>query len=134
MVGRSGAPALAGLLALTGCADGGAACTAVGWNNAVVVEFAEGWRAVEGGVTVECDPACYTDVLVDPEAATVDPADGESATGLLGMSTPGSIVVRVIGADGARLTEVDADLDWRRVGGTEECGGPHEATVVVPAP
>ncbi|TFV50347.1 hypothetical protein [Blastococcus sp. TF02A-35] len=134
MLARGAATALTALLAGTGCAAGGTVCSAVGWHNAVVVEFAEGWPAVEGGVTLECDPACYTDVLVDPEAATVDPTGGGPATVLLGMSTPGSIVVRVVGADGARLTEVDADLDWRRVGGSEQCGGPHEATVVVPAP
>jgi hypothetical protein len=29
---------------------------------------------------------------------------------------------------------VGADLAWVRVGGSADCGGPHEATVTVPAP
>ncbi|TFV65684.1 UNVERIFIED_ORG: hypothetical protein E4P37_09255 [Bacillus sp. AZ43] len=126
---------LAAVLALASCAGGGGTtCPAIGWSNALVVEFADGWPSVEGGVTLECVPQCYRPVLVDPGAATVDPASGSPATGLLDMSTPGSATVRVIGPDGSVLTEVDAELDWRRVGGSEECGGPHEATVVVPAP
>ncbi|MCA0143375.1 hypothetical protein [Blastococcus sp. LR1] len=130
---RAGA-VLAGLALVSGCVDGGTACTDIGWHNELVVEFAEGWPPVEGGVTIECQPACYTGVLVDREAATVDPADGGPATALLDMTTPDSVVVRVLGPDGTALTEVEADLDWRQVAGTEECGGPHEATVVVPAP
>ena len=39
-----------------------------------------------------------------------------------------------IGPDGGVLAGLSADLDWQRVGGSEECGGPHEATVTVPAP
>ncbi|RBY89150.1 hypothetical protein DQ244_15450 [Blastococcus sp. TBT05-19] len=127
------ASVLAGLVLVSGCA-GGTVCSAVGWSNELVVEFADGWPAVEGGVTIECEPACYTDPLVDAETATVDPADGGAAGALLDMSTPDSVVVRVLGPDGTRLTELEAELEWRRVGGTEECGGPHEATVVVPAP
>ena len=50
------------------------------------------------------------------------------------MTTPDSVVVTVLGPDGATLADLETDLDWRRVGGTEECGGPMTASVVVPAP
>jgi hypothetical protein len=126
---------LAGGLALTACGGAGAtACPAVGWVNTVVVEFADDWPAVEGGVTLRCEPACHQPVLVDPATATVDPAGGAPATATFDMSTPDSVVIRVIGPDGTALAEVDADLEWERVGGSEDCGGPHEATVTVPAP
>ncbi|HYO35192.1 MAG TPA: hypothetical protein VER97_03890 [Geodermatophilus sp.] len=47
---------------------------------------------------------------------------------------PGTVEVTVLGPDGAVLAEVEADPDRVRLGGSEECGGPHEATVTVPAP
>jgi hypothetical protein len=130
---RTGA-VLAGLALVPGCAGEETICSTIGWQNELVVEFADGWPPVGDGVTIECEPACYTGVLVDPEAATVDPTAGRPATALLDMTTPESVVLHVLGPDGAQLTEVEADLDWQRVGGTEECGGPHEAVVVVPAP
>jgi hypothetical protein len=47
---------------------------------------------------------------------------------------PGTVAVTVLGPDGAVLAAVDGAPDWVRVGGSAECGGPHEATVTVPAP
>lgn len=35
-------------------------------------------------------------------------------------------------AHGTALTEHEAHLHWRRVGGSADCGGPHEASVRVP--
>ena len=59
---------------------------------------------------------------------------GTSAALSFVLSSPDTVVVTVLGADGGTLAEVEADLDWVRVGGSEECGGPGEASVVVPAP
>ena len=50
------------------------------------------------------------------------------------MVSPETVAVAVLGPDGAVLAELTADLEWARVGGSAECGGPHEATVTVPAP
>lgn len=47
---------------------------------------------------------------------------------------PASVAVRVLDRDGTELSRVEAGPDGVRVGGTEECSGPHEATVTVPAP
>jgi hypothetical protein len=62
------------------------------------------------------------------------PLSGRSTVVQLDMTTPDSVVVTVLGPDGATLADLETDLDWRRVGGTEECGGPMTASVVVPAP
>jgi hypothetical protein len=58
---------------------------------------------------------------------------GGEAVLMLGFATPDDLTLRVSDATGV-LTEHEADLGWTRVGGSEECGGPHEAEVVVPAP
>jgi hypothetical protein len=137
-----GGVALAGLLTLVGCDAGGppAACPAIGWSNTVTVELAGDWPAVDGGsVRLACSSPCGCYVRLDEDPAPVVQVPlplGRSPSvefGLL-MTTPASAVVTVLGADGAVLAEVDTDLDWVRVGGSEECGGPHEATVEVPAP
>ena len=58
-------------LGLSSCSGSAQACTAIGWSNALIVQF-----------------------------------EGESA-------------------------EVSDEPDWIRVGGSERCGGPHEATVTI---
>lgn len=35
--------------------------------------------------------------------------------------------LRAVSAEGEVLAKRDFALEWRRVGGTEECGGPQEA-------
>ena len=122
-------------LTLGACAGGqDTVCPAIGWGSALIVEFAEDWPEVPGGVRIECRPECMSDVLEEGPPEMVESPAGTSVTVSYVMSAPDSVAVTVVGADGTELTEVDADLDWRRVGGSEECGGPHEATVVVPAP
>ncbi|TQN43198.1 hypothetical protein FHU33_2633 [Blastococcus colisei] len=133
-----GACVMAGALALAACTGGmQTVCPAIGWGSALIVEFAEDWPEVPGGVTIECRPTCMQDVMAEaspaePEQAT-GPLAGSSVTVSYVMSTPDPVVT-VLAADGTELARADADLDWRRVGGSEECGGPMEASVVVPAP
>ncbi len=132
-----GACVMAAALALAACsAAAGTACPAVGWGSALTLEFALDWPSVEGGVTVRCSPDCMQDVLADgaPGPAAVDPIAGSMVTVSYILSTPDPVVLTVLAADGTELTQVEADVHWRRVGGSEECGGPMEATVVVPAP
>jgi hypothetical protein len=133
-----GACAMAVALAVGACgATGGTACPAVAWGSALTVQFADDWPPVAGGVTVRCVPGCMDAVLPDGaggSAAATEPVAGSSVTVTYTLSTPDSVVLTVLAPDGTALTEVDVDVDWRRVGGSEECGGPHEAAVVVPAP
>jgi hypothetical protein len=46
------------------------------------------------------------------------------------MSAPKAVTVRASSADGTVLAERKVTLEWTRVGGTEQCGGPMEAPVV----
>ena len=59
------------------------------------------------------------------------PLTGRSAEVQLDMTLPDSVEVTVLDAQGTVLTEAETEPEWRRVGGTAECGGPAEATVVV---
>ncbi len=114
--------AAAALLALTSCGGDRAVCPAVGWSNGLTVELTEDWPPGEGR-TVRVGVA-----------EAVAPLTGRTASVSFPMTTPDTVDVTVLGGDGAALAEVDADLDWVRVGGSEECGGPHRATATVPAP
>ncbi|WP_157127229.1 hypothetical protein [Cnuibacter physcomitrellae] len=49
----------------------------------------------------------------------------------VGMSAPETAEVRAFDAQGAVLGEVSATLQWVRVGGSAECGGPMQADPVV---
>ncbi|MGY1738846.1 hypothetical protein [Geodermatophilus sp. SYSU D00684] len=132
----------AGLAA--GCAAGSGgpgevACPAIGWVNAVRVELTGDWPGpAPASVRVVCEPSCGQVVRPDrdPEQRreVTAPLTGTTAGVPTDMQTPDAATVTVLAADARALAEVDADLDWVRVGGSEECGGPMAATVVVPAP
>jgi hypothetical protein len=131
---------MATALALAACRDGTeAVCPAIGWSSTLVVTLADDWPPVDGGsLTVDCAPRCGWTVVeggapVDRDRLTA-PLDGASTVLHLDMSTPDAVDVRVLGPDGAELAGLEADLDWVRIGGSEACGGPMEATVTVPAP
>jgi hypothetical protein len=120
----------AAVLALAGCDGVGRACPAIAWGNGLAVELADDWPPGEGrSVQVGCLQPCGLEV---PEG--VAPLDGDRATVSFLLETPDEVDVAVLGPDGAVLAQLTADLEWVRVGGSDECGGPHEATVTVPAP
>jgi hypothetical protein len=121
----------AAVLALAGCDGGvGRACPAIAWGNGLTVELAGDWPPGEGrSVRVGCPRPCGLEV---PDG--VAPLDGDRATVSFLIETPDAVDVAVLGPDGAVLTETRADPEWVRVGGSAECGGPHEATGTVPAP
>ena len=131
-----GACVMAAALALAACDSGaGTVCPAIGWSNGLTVALADDWPPVEGGsLLVECSSRCgmYGREGADDELSV--PLSGPSTVVQLDMTAPDSVVLSVIGADGTEVAQHDADLEWVRVGGSEECGGPHAASVVVPAP
>jgi hypothetical protein len=43
------------------------------------------------------------------------------------MSSPERVTVRALSANGEVLAERDVDLEWKRIGGSAECGGPATA-------
>lgn len=105
------------LAVLTGCAQE-RVCPPVGWGSTLVVELAPEWPDLVGASVRLADR--------DPV-----PLRGRAASFPLDVPRPGTVDVTVLDAQGEVLAEREADLDWRRVGGTAECGGPAEATVVV---
>ena len=135
-----------------GCAGGGpVACRAIGWVNTVSVELTGDAGAVTT-VEVCSDGVCSSGPLQlqseEPMVvATLDPHDlGVSSPSTVSpwtfsvaredertwristdMATPDSLTVRAVSATGEVLAEQDADLTWRRVGGSAKCGGPGEA-------
>jgi hypothetical protein len=133
----TGVCAAAAALLFSACAaNGTTVCPAIGWSNTLTVGLADGWPDVAGGtLTVECSSRCGL-MLGSTEAAdqVTVPLTGRSTVVQLDMTTPDSAVLTVLGTDGTALGGLDADLDWRRVGGSEECGGPSAASVVLPAP
>jgi hypothetical protein len=132
-----GACAVAAALAFSACAAGASTvCPAIGWSNTLTVGLADDWPPVDGGsLFVECSSRCGLKLSPtdEPDELSV-PLTGRSTVVQLDMTAPDAVVLTVLGADGAELAQLGTDLDWRRVGGTEECGGPSAASVVIPAP
>jgi hypothetical protein len=125
---------LAALSLLATCADG-VVCPAIGWSNALTVELAEGWADVPGGsITLDCSSPCGAIDLDahEPASELSVPLTGGAAVVQL-LATPDSVTATVLGSDGVVLGGTTAHLDWRRVGGSEECGGPMEAVVSIPS-
>ena len=120
---------------VAGC-DAVTACPAIMWGQALVVELADGWPPDTGrAVHLQCPGTCNVLQIGPgtPDRASA-PLTGTSASfGITGVA-PESVVVTVVDAAGTEVARVEAEPEFVRVGGSEECGGPSEATVVVPAP
>ncbi|MGY2081331.1 hypothetical protein [Modestobacter sp. SYSU DS0657] len=130
-IGATVLTAVAGLLA--GCGAGtSTACPAIGYLPSVRVELTGDWSGHPvGSVQLDCSPPCERITLDDPPAEAGPPVlSWIVPSGPL----PDSAVATVLAPDGSVLAEVEADLDFERVGGSAECGGPMEATAEVPAP
>jgi hypothetical protein len=132
------AVALAGLLATAGCgADEFTACpadAAVLSPNVVVQLAGDRPEGDAATVVLRCTPACVVDMKGDPTSDTLSsPVDGGVA-GFDVLADPDTVVVTVLDLDGGELAEMETGLEFERVGGSEECGGPMRATVTVPAP
>lgn len=116
-------------------------CPAIGWSNQFDV-IVKGPAAAEAArVTICSAQGCTDPVRAASPGPTHDPLSSTTELGgarwrvQLGFDAPEQVTISVLGADGSTLTETTADLEWHRVGGSEECGGPHEAdpvTVEIP--
>lgn len=138
-------------LAASGCT---AACPTIGWINAVNVDLdgnVDDVAAVElcvDGVCAEAAPVLRgADEPLRPmtalpeDVATAVPSessllfstarlDERSWRITFTTEAPDSITVRAVSATGDVLAEQDATLEWQRVGGSEQCGGPLEGTPI----
>ena len=127
------------LVPLSGC---GNACPAVGWFDVLQVDF-EGDRAGVERLEVCLDGDCsphYPQEVRDPSHPAVDPYTGdslsvqESADGWLvswPMQTPAAVELKAYSPSGELVAEQQVELDWKRVGGSVRCGGPHEAQATI---
>lgn len=124
-----------------------------------VSAVAEVQGCVDGACSQVVQPAPQTDAPVEkitPEASggtgnktgqkshlpsqyfspyTASRRDGDSWAVNLDMDAPKNVTVRALDADGTVLAEDEYALEWVRVGGSEQCGGPGEAgpvTLTVP--
>lgn len=132
---RAGIVAVAGLvtvMGLTGCVP--FACPAIGWTNALTVQL-DGNASAVNQVQLCTEAGCA-------------PAEDESVTGPLGLvaveaqngdawtfavdGLPDTFTVRTLAADGTVLSDTEVTPEWDRIGGSEQCGGPSEATITVP--
>jgi hypothetical protein len=98
-----------------GCSTSATACPAMLHGASLTVRLAGGWTDGE------------------PRSVRVRCPDGVACGRISPDGPREELVVTVSGVDGV-LAELTVTPDWVRVGGTEECGGPTEAEVVVPAP
>ncbi|QCR20442.1 hypothetical protein C1N71_14150 [Agrococcus sp. SGAir0287] len=133
------------------------ACPTVGYSSTLTVELAEPRDdiALELCVTEGCSPRARDDLPADEPIVVCETLDCVTATptpdeparaddgiwmlegdGVDGWSvtimTGGEVVAyRLVASDGVVLDEGEVTPDWERVGGSEQCGGPREAEVVL---
>lgn len=50
--------------------------------------------------------------------------DADTWSFVVNTSSPNRVTARALSAAGEVLIEKDADLEWRRMGGSAQCGGP----------
>ena len=119
---------------LTGCTPLPSACPAVGWSNALTVEL-EGDTSGVSEVQLCTDDGCAPAENIDPTGPlgqiSVAGRTGDTWSFSTGMTNLDALTVRTIAADGAVISETEVTPEWVRVGGSEQCGGPGEATVTV---
>jgi hypothetical protein len=123
---------LAGSLA--GCATPHA-CTAIGWLNQVRVRVTGETAAVER-VTFCAGATCVPPPPPTPAPDRLDTTTRQRDvwTISIDMSTPSTGHLGAYDAAGALLVDQRVVLDWKRVGGTAECGGPERAEVTLRIP
>jgi hypothetical protein len=125
------------------------ACPAIGWLTTVTVALEGSVQdvetvelCVERTCSVMADQSQQVDkplVVVtaipqETKAPTAQPATPPFATKMddhtwtfnLMMGAPKEVTVRALTADGTVVAERAVSLSWKRVGGTERCGGPVE--------
>ncbi len=125
-------------LAVSGCVMPGV-CSAVGWMNRVDVKlsgFAAGsvsdLQVCVGGECV--DGRTMPSVERDWRLFSVNRLGADSFVVDVGMSAPAAITVRAIDAAGTVVGSREAQLEWERIGGSAQCGGPMSAPAITVVP
>ncbi|MGA7148461.1 MAG: hypothetical protein WBX17_08260 [Microbacterium sp.] len=117
------------VLAVTGCAPAEpVACPAVAYMS--TLEIVVDVPGAED-VLICNDDLCAPSRAASDAGVTVFPADVDGDVWTFTGQFPDGMTVEVYDAAGELLTSTGIDPDWHRTGGSEECGGPAEASVTV---
>ncbi len=132
------------------------ACPAIGWVNSVTVELAGDVSSVDTVQLCDGDSCSQLAPQAAPSATrsisptlSVDPSapftpepqrtsapfyatriDAGTWRFSVMMGSPDRVSAKALSASGEVVAETEADLDWKRVGGSAQCGGPSEASPV----
>lgn len=126
-------------VATAACAPLPLACTTIGYSSTLTVTLADPRDdvALELCLSDGCTPAPLDQLSSDEAFAEgrFGEASGDGVDGWTVVLGGGGDVVgyRLLDADGTVLAEAEGELepDWVRVGGSEQCGGPAEAELVL---
>lgn len=130
-------------LPLAACGGTDVVCPAVGWISTITVRLEGDLTAVDDVEICTPEGCSVPDVTavqtaspksavpsspVDPSASTAPFAAARTAViswlFTVRGSLPGEVDTRVLARDGTLLAEQQSRLEWTRVAGSEECGGP----------
>ena len=140
--------------ALAGCMPLGVVCPAIGYVSVIEVELTGDIAAVDSVQFCDGDGQCSAELPPDPTPrpttlpmgttlpmATSSPMTPPAYTGtrvdarrwtftvIAGLPDGGTATA--YRADGAAAGDATATLDWKRVGGSAQCGGPMKAEPIV---
>jgi hypothetical protein len=120
-------------------------CTTIGYPSTARITLAEPRDDVDLEVCAGegCEPGPSPgDAAAEPvrsgapanEDSGIYALRGDGSTGWTAdfSGTEDEMGYRLLGADGAAIAEGGVRVEWVRVGGTEECGGPQEAEIELP--
>jgi hypothetical protein len=148
--------ALGAALTLAGCVTPGV-CPAIMWGRTIEITLTGPTEAVdqvrlcvdaactmeppapdEPPVIVESfDPEDFTTFTPAPETSPVEfggyalRVDDDTWSISMFTGASGEVSVQALSADGVVLAETVTELEFARIGGTEECGGPTRAEVAI---
>ena len=137
---------IAGLVALTALVGCTPFCTAIGYSSIATVQLTEPRAGVMlqmcDGVDCEIPNGSSggaSSSNESPGAVNLDrgiiTVDGDSSGGWTAQFIGGEPVVgyRLTDAAGSVIDEGFIDVEWTRTGGSEQCGGPRETIIEIPA-
>ena len=119
--------------ALAGCSLS-TACPAIGWVNDLTVTLdgdVDDVDVVELCTGKTCSRPEGSQQAMEGSTPFMASANGDATLTIhIGMQAPKAVSVRALSADGGVLAETRTYLEWKRVGGSERCGGPQETDPV----
>ena len=122
------------LVAMTGCTPGTVDCPAIGWINTLTVEVT-GQVPLVRSIQLCTKEGCAPGVDLDPSSPLnliqLIGQEGQRWSFATDMLPLEELTVRTLDVDGAVSSETVVTPEWKRIGGSEACGGPSTAVVSV---